>query len=224
MAISGTLCAGSLKNYSMNIVQRNGGGRAMATSKRGEQAERRRAQLIDVALELFAERGIDAVRISDIAERAGVAQGLLYHYFDGKPALLGAIAERYSPLALLRELLTDLPNRPAREVVTGLAEQVYALVQERRALVRMVVRDVLWRPEMREVAMWVRKTSIGYIARYLESRVAAGELRPHDGQVVAQTLASAVFLPSIAELPFDPYITGAIELILRGVAVDPDSI
>lgn len=196
----------------------------MATSKRGEQAEQRRAQLVDVALELFAERGFEATRISDIAERAGVAQGLLYHYFKGKPELLAAIAERYSPLPLLRELLPDLTDQPARVALTDLAQRIYALIQQRRPLLQMVVRDVLWRPETREVAMWARETAIGYLVRYLDSRVVAGELRPHDGPVVAQTLASALFLPAIAELPYDPYVTGAIEVILRGIAVDPETI
>ena len=196
----------------------------MATGKRGEQAERRRNQLVDVALELFSERGIEAVRISDIAEKAGVAQGLLYHYFSGKEALLAAIAERHSPLPLVRELLTELPDQPARETLTSLATRVYALLQERRPLVRLVARDVIWQPASREVALWVRETAFGFIARYLESRVEAGELRPLDGMVVAQTFASAVFLPGIVGLPFDPNVTGAIDIILRGIAVDPETI
>jgi AcrR family transcriptional regulator len=196
----------------------------MAGGKRGEQAERRRNQLVDVALELFAERGIEAVRISDIAEKAGVAQGLLYHYFSGKDALLGAIAERHSPLPIIRELLTDLPDRPARETLTSLAERIYTTLQERRQIVQLVVRDVLWRPDSLAIALWVRETALGYMVRYLDSRVAAGELRPHDGMVVAQTLASAVFLSGVAGLPYDPYVTGAIDIILRGIAVDPDAI
>ena len=193
----------------------------MATTKRGEQAERRRAQLVDVALELFSERGIDAVRISDIAEKAGVAQGLLYHYFSGKEALMQAIAERHSPLPLVAGLLGSLPDRPARETLTDLAKRVYALLQEKRSLVRLVARDVMWRPETREIALGIRELAIGYIGRYLQSRVEAGELRPHNTAVVAQTYISAIFLPGVASLPFEPNISGAIEVILHGIAVEP---
>lgn len=191
-------------------------------NRRGEQAERRRNQLVDVALELFSERGIDAVRISDIAEKAGVAQGLLYHYFPGKEALLSAIIERHSPLPLVREALTSLPDQPARVVMTNLATRVYALMQERRAIVRLALRDGLWRPDAREMAMGAREIALGIIARYLQSRVSAGELRAHDSMVVAQTFVSAVFVAGAAGLPFDPYVTGAIEIILRGVAASPD--
>lgn len=193
----------------------------MTTSKRSEQAERRRAQLVDVALELFSERGIDAVRISDIAEKAGVAQGLLYHYFSGKEALMRGIAERHSPLPLLAELLGALPDRPARETLTDLAARVYALLQEKRQIVRLVARDVIWRPETREIALGIREVALGYIGRYLQSRVEAGELRPHDTKVVAQTYMSAIFLPGVAQLPFDPNVSGAIEVILYGIAVEP---
>jgi AcrR family transcriptional regulator len=196
----------------------------MAANRRGEQAERRRNQLIDVALELFSEHGMDSVRISDIAEKAGVAQGLLYHYFPGKQALLSAIAERHSPLLLVRETLTELPDQPASETLTGLASRIYGLMLERATLIRFVARDVIWRPESREVAMRVRETVLDLVARYLHSRVVAGELRPHDSTVVAQTFASAIIIAGIAGLPFDPYVTGAIEIILRGVAADPASI
>lgn len=190
----------------------------MAGSRRSEQAEWRRNQLVDVALELFSERGIDGVRISDIAEKAGVAQGLLYRYFPGKEALLSAIVERHSPLPLVREALTPLPDLPANEAMTDLASRIYTLIQERRAIVRLALRDGLWRPEVREIAMRARETALGFLARYLQSRVALGELRPHDSMMVAQTIASAVFVPAIAGLPFDPFVTGAIEVILNGLA------
>ncbi len=193
----------------------------MAGSRRSEQAERRRNQLVDVALDLFSERGIDAVRISDIAEKAGVAQGLLYHYFPGKEALLSAIIERHSPLPLVRDALALLHDQPAREALNGLGIRVYALIQERRAIVRLALREGLWQPDIREIAMRARESALGFLTHYLQSRVAAGELRPHNSMVVAQTFASAVFVAAIAGLPFDPYVTGAIEVILSGVAVDP---
>jgi AcrR family transcriptional regulator len=196
----------------------------MATNRRSEQAEWRRNQLIDVALELFSEHGIDAAPISKIAEKAGVAQGLLYHYFSGKEALLDAIIQRHSPLPLVREALAELPDQPARVALTSLAERIYALIQERRPIVRLVLRDGLWRPDTREMAMRARETALGFVARYLQSRVAVGELRPHDSMVIAQTFASAVFVAAIAGLPFDPYVTGALDVILRGIATDPATV
>lgn len=56
--------------------------------------ERSRRRILDSALELFAQRGYASTTVRMIAERAGVAQGLLYNYYAGKDALLHAIFER----------------------------------------------------------------------------------------------------------------------------------
>lgn len=53
----------------------------------------RRRQLLDLALELFAEHSYDELSIDDIAKRAGVSKGLLYHYFPSKRAFYVAAVE-----------------------------------------------------------------------------------------------------------------------------------
>jgi AcrR family transcriptional regulator len=57
--------------------------------------EQRRQQILDTAAELFAERAYDEVSVEDIATAAGVARGLVHHYFGGRKdvylALLGQL-------------------------------------------------------------------------------------------------------------------------------------
>jgi AcrR family transcriptional regulator len=53
-------------------------------TRRQEQAEVTRRKLLDAAVEHFAARHFDDVATSDITESAGVAQGLLFHYFENK--------------------------------------------------------------------------------------------------------------------------------------------
>ena len=48
--------------------------------------DERRAQLLELGMDLFAERPFDDVSIDDIAQAAGVSKGLLYHYFGSKRA------------------------------------------------------------------------------------------------------------------------------------------
>ncbi|HZN15778.1 MAG TPA: helix-turn-helix domain-containing protein, partial [Acidimicrobiales bacterium] len=65
----------------------------MATTRR-TQAERSattKAALLAAARELFAENGFAATGRDDIAERAGVTRGALYHHYDSKEALLRAV-------------------------------------------------------------------------------------------------------------------------------------
>jgi AcrR family transcriptional regulator len=56
--------------------------------------ERRRAQLLDAASDLAAGRDLATLSVQDIARHAGVSEGLLYHYFPTKQALLDAAAAR----------------------------------------------------------------------------------------------------------------------------------
>ena len=54
-------------------------------------APARREQLLDVALEVFARQGFHHCRVSDVADQAGVAYGLVYHYFDSKEEMLNEL-------------------------------------------------------------------------------------------------------------------------------------
>src|SRR6202521_3088084 len=70
-------------------------GALMATSTtRGASADKREA-ILAAALALFAERTFDGTAVPLIAERAGVAAGTIYRYFDGKEALVNALYRRW---------------------------------------------------------------------------------------------------------------------------------
>ncbi|HET8537273.1 MAG TPA: TetR/AcrR family transcriptional regulator [Solirubrobacteraceae bacterium] len=63
----------------------------------------RRAELLGIAADLFAERGLRATTVRDIADAAGILSGSLYHHFDSKETMvdeilrgfLDALFERY---------------------------------------------------------------------------------------------------------------------------------
>ena len=58
---------------------------------RSEKAEATRARLVEVAGELFGERGYDETPIEEVLERTGVSKGALYHHFSSKEALFEAV-------------------------------------------------------------------------------------------------------------------------------------
>ena len=53
-------------------------------------ADKRRT-ILDAAVRAFAAKGYHACRVGDIAEEAGVAYGLVYHYFPSKESVLEAV-------------------------------------------------------------------------------------------------------------------------------------
>lgn len=66
---------------------------------RAEQAAETRRRLVEVAIELFSDRHYDDVAAADIARGAGVAHGLLFHYFGNKRGIY---------LAAMREVATQM--------------------------------------------------------------------------------------------------------------------
>ena len=58
--------------------------------------EERKAELLDTAMRLFAEKGYDNVSVRSVAREAGVAPGLAYHYFDSKQRLFDAAIAHYA--------------------------------------------------------------------------------------------------------------------------------
>jgi AcrR family transcriptional regulator len=56
--------------------------------------DERREQILRAALQVFAHKGLDATKISDIAAAAGISQGLIHHYFSSKQSVYTAVAER----------------------------------------------------------------------------------------------------------------------------------
>jgi TetR/AcrR family transcriptional regulator, fatty acid metabolism regulator protein len=59
----------------------------------------KRRQILDAAVRVFARQGFHSTRVSDIADEAGVAYGLVYHYFSSKDEVLNELfSERWSLL------------------------------------------------------------------------------------------------------------------------------
>jgi TetR/AcrR family fatty acid metabolism transcriptional regulator len=64
---------------------------ADAEAVRDEGRDDRRKQILKAAVKVFAEKGYHGCRISDVAEEAGVAYGLVYHYYGNKDGLLASV-------------------------------------------------------------------------------------------------------------------------------------
>lgn len=188
-----------------------------AATSRAEQADRRRVELIDVALKLFAERGFRGTTIADIATATGTAHGLVYHYFRSKDELLEAILDRYSFLPQLRSLLAVAPDRPAAEVLTEVAIGFSRLLDERPQLLRLVVTESQTNPVVATALAHVTEEGLLVLTEYLRARIATGELRVHDPTVPARTLFWAIITKHLGPPGADGFETDLVAVLLDGI-------
>ena len=105
------------------------------------QAERRR-QILQAAVRTFADKGYHATRVSDIAKEAGVAYGLVYHYYESKETLLEAIFRETWGAMLETVRSVEQLDEPARERVRKVSEIVLRTWKRDPDLVRVLVREV----------------------------------------------------------------------------------
>jgi AcrR family transcriptional regulator len=79
----------------------------------------KRARILDAAIKVFAEGGYHGSRISDIAREAGIAYGLVYHYFRNKEEILATIfEERWSGFLEAVEGIADGPTSSQDKLVS----------------------------------------------------------------------------------------------------------
>jgi AcrR family transcriptional regulator len=158
------------------------------------QADRRR-QILAAAVKVFAEKGFHSSRVGDVAEEAGIAYGLVYHYFQSKEDLLETIFRTTWTEMLARVREVEAARVPASEAV----RQVTALLLRTwrrdpdlvRVLVREVTRNQHVQQEIEEITE-AMETLEGIIRRGQES----GEFR----QELDAKLSAAVFYGALEEI------------------------
>lgn len=188
-----------------------------APTKREIQAEERREQLLQAALNLFSSRGWDGASIKELADTVGVAPGLIYHYFESKEDLLTKVIERYGFIPELRRVLIPSSERPTQDVLPEIARAFYDLLEEKGRVICIFVREGLVKEELHH--RWVAMTNEAckLLANYLDARVEAGELRPHNTEVTARMILHTVVMLHLVNSPPDR-LKDLVEIVMNGIA------
>lgn len=86
------------------------------SDRRAAGGDKRRA-ILDAAIRVFARQGYHTTRVADIADEAGVAYGLVYHYFRSKEAVMNELfTERWSLLLAAGEQVEAGDESPRRKL------------------------------------------------------------------------------------------------------------
>ncbi|MEJ7825482.1 MAG: TetR/AcrR family transcriptional regulator [Solirubrobacteraceae bacterium] len=103
----------------------------------------KRRMILDAAVVAFAERGFHACRVSDIADEANVAYGLVYHYFRSKGEVLDTLfLERWD---ILLEFIAATDGQPiaAREKLRAIAAAIIDFYRYDPALMKVIIVEVM---------------------------------------------------------------------------------
>jgi len=113
-----------------------------ALTDRSTGQEDKRRLILDAAVRVFAHKGYHTSRVGDIAEEAGVAHGLLYHYFRSKEELLETIFRETWRDVLDAVRSVEETDECARDQLAGIAKILLRAWRRDPDLVRVLVREV----------------------------------------------------------------------------------
>ena len=192
-------------------------------------AEDKRRLLLDAAVRVFARKGYHTSRVGDIAEEAGVAYGLVYHYFASKDEVLETVFRETwrDLLAAIRDV--EQSGRAAPEQLRQVAAILLRAWQRQPDLVRVLVREVARSPQLQR-----RVEELGEAFAAIERIVAHGQANGSLRSELDARLASWIFYGAIEEI-LTGWVLGTlpdadadveraertlVDVLVRGMSVD----
>ena len=160
-----------------------------------ERTTDRRRELLDAAARVFARKGFHTARVGDIAEEAGVAHGLLYHYFRSKDEVLETIFRETWTELVADTVRIEHAGVPLREQLRRFARIYLGSWLMTPDLIRVLVREVARSPDIGGRVEEIRGL-FDALTRIVEGAQARGEVRTDCNP----RIAAWVFYGSLEEI------------------------
>jgi AcrR family transcriptional regulator len=190
----------------------------------------RPAEIVDAALEVFAERGFSAARLDDVAARAGISKGTLYLYFKSKEELFEAVVRATLVPNLERlEALSATFEGPSAQLLERLLLTIAGVVDSQvGAIPKLVIAEAGNFPELARFYLdAVVRRGLRLIGAILRRGIGRREFRPIDVDhavfcVIAPMLIAALWKRSLephdaAPLDAQALARAHLDLLLRGL-------
>lgn len=169
---------------------------------RAQLIKARRAQILDAAAEVFAEKGFARATTKEVASRAGVSEGTIYNYFGNKEKLLMGLMAHVAELQLgsagftfagehlgdlesLQDRATLQENVDAQEFFIKLLRWRHSFVAQYRPMLHALLAEMLANTEFRaRYNEQLLKPFVSLFEQQLQTRVEQGQLRSVDVSLV----------------------------------------
>ena len=160
-------------------------------SRRQENAAATRDGLLETARELFGKRGFAAVGIEEIAARAGVTTGALYHHFGSKRALFRAVFDALEAEQMERSIAVGSGYGDSWQGLEAAIDATLdaGLAPEFRQIALRDARTVLSASEWRTIT---DRYSFGRLRDAIEGFMESGMIAPASSEMLARALISLI--------------------------------
>jgi AcrR family transcriptional regulator len=206
-------------------IQLNGAGTA---SVNGTLRSRRRADMVAIAAELFAQKGYRATTVREIADAAGILSGSLYHHFDSKESIGDEILSGF-----VNDVLTDyhaavVEAADPRAALEQIVRTTSRTLAQHRAALTMLQNDWNYfaaQPRFAYLGKALREIERIWISQ-LEAGKQAGLFRADlDPKLTYRLLQDVLWIPAqwrrTRGYSADEVIDGFLRILFEGIAAAP---
>lgn len=197
-----------------------------------ERTARRRQEILDAALGVFAAKGYHAAGIADIAAELKIGHGTFYRYFRNKLDIFNAVLARIMGdimVVLTREPPTTDSLAEYREQLYRIGDGLFAVFIRDLRSIRIVFFEALAAdPQIRDGVMNALDISAGLTRAYLDNGVRKGFLRADlDTEIASKAINAVIFegakqvlRAKDANAEAQRWVRHGVRLMLDGVAAD----
>lgn len=185
-------------------------------------------QIIDVAIDMFSERGFHQTTMQDIAETAGVGKGTIYRFFESKEDLISSLVE-FAIEDITREIQSAIEklSHPVEKLRSIIAVEVDYYDQHRN-LAKFLVREVLgYRNKFEDHIKKIHSTRAAIVERVIQEGMDEHHLKRVNPATLAASLEGMVLASVIFWFMFsDSFPTQEIQndiytALFEGILVNP---
>jgi AcrR family transcriptional regulator len=180
------------------------------------RSEARPGEIVQAALEVFAERGFAAAKLDEIAAKAGISKGALYLYFETKEDIFRAVVrEAVAPNIDVVEAVLEQTTTPFPDLLRLVLLRISFMIETTRlgAVAKLVIGESRNFPELARV--WhdeVVSRALAALSGALDKAQGRGEIRPGNPRLQAFSIMGPILMGVLWQETFTPIGAPALNL------------
>lgn len=185
------------------------------------------AERVDLAATVFADNGLDATRIDELAKVTGIPRATLYYYFPGKEHILAHLLSRtLSQMTVALTAAAEVPGT-GRDRLERLVREHLRFIASHDATYRLLFAELGKAASLVDIAAGVDLAILGPLRSALRDGAADGSLRVDDVGVTASVVYGAVLVAGMELLlvggdrTIDERADAVLSVVLKGLAPTP---